>query len=314
MAKMFYSLEEAAERLGKTQDEVREMSKEGRLQEFRDRDKLMFKVDQVDLLAGDDGGEDPSDLSGVIPLADSTPGDSPALSDSGSMADFDLSESATGGAASSSGTELPLADTGAGAGPGGSGSASGFDFDDSESPKQKTGVSIFDADELDDADPSAVTQVSDGGLDDLSLEPVGSGSGLLDLTRESDDTSLGAVDFLEDLSSGEDSSAGGPPSGLFEGGADDGDVAIPAGAGMSPMGGMVAAEPYDGAGSGLVGGLAFGSVAALGLGVTIVLLAMLGALGGLATTVADNLWITVGALAGVTLVVGAIGFVLGNRS
>ncbi|TVQ32661.1 MAG: hypothetical protein EA376_04670 [Phycisphaeraceae bacterium] len=313
MAKMFYSLEEAADKLGKSQDEVREMAKEGRLQEFRDRDKLMFKVDQVDLLSGDEGGEDPSDLSSVIPLADSTPGDNPALSDSGSMTDFDMSESDIGGSASSSGTELPLADS-VGAGPGGSDSGGDFDISEGESPKQKTGVSIFDADELDDADPSAVTQVSDGGLDDLSLEPVGSGSGLLDLTRESDDTSLGAVDFLEDLSSGDDSSAGGPPSGLFEGGSDEGDVAIPAGAGASPMGGMIAAEPYDGAGSGLVGGLAFGSVAALGLGVTIVLLAMLGALGGLATTVADNLWITVGALAGVTLVVGAVGFVLGNRS
>ena len=50
MAKMFYSLEEAAKRLGKTVDEVRIMSGKGVLTEFRDGDRLIFKVDQVDLL------------------------------------------------------------------------------------------------------------------------------------------------------------------------------------------------------------------------------------------------------------------------
>ncbi len=65
MAKMFYSLDEAAAKLGKTAAEVREMASRGQLQEFRDRERLMFKREQVDLLAG--GGED----DGVIPLADS---------------------------------------------------------------------------------------------------------------------------------------------------------------------------------------------------------------------------------------------------
>ena len=54
MAKMFYTIEEVCEKLAKSEDEVREMATSGQIQEFRDRDKLMFKVDQIDLLAGDD--------------------------------------------------------------------------------------------------------------------------------------------------------------------------------------------------------------------------------------------------------------------
>jgi excisionase family DNA binding protein len=52
MAKMFYSLEEAAQKLGATEDQVKQMAGSGKLQQFRDRDKLMFKRDQVDALAG----------------------------------------------------------------------------------------------------------------------------------------------------------------------------------------------------------------------------------------------------------------------
>lgn len=61
MAKMFYSLEEAAAKLGKSEAEVKQMAASGQLQEFRDRDRLVFKREQVDLLAG---GDD------AIPLAD----------------------------------------------------------------------------------------------------------------------------------------------------------------------------------------------------------------------------------------------------
>lgn len=70
-----------------------------------------------------------------------------------------------------------------------------------ENPKQATGISVFDAGEVDEADPMAATIVTDAGIsddDDLSLDSVGSGSGLLDLTRESDDTSLGA-ELLDEI-------------------------------------------------------------------------------------------------------------------
>lgn len=235
MAKMFYTLEETAEILGKSTGEVKGMVTSGKLKEFRDRDSLIFKKEQVDLLAdkGDDGG---------IPLADSKGG---------------------------SGLTLSLDDSGGGSG--------GIQID--ESPKEKSGISIFDTEDLDTADPSAVTQVSNTGQQELTMESVGSGSGLLDLTREGDDTSLGA-DLLEDVYQGDESSGSEgdtqAASGLFESTSAPSDVS--SGAAMAGMGSMamVAAEPYDGTGSGLVGGAAFGAIVVLAVAITAMLLALVG--------------------------------------
>ena len=77
MAKMFYTLEEVCQKLGKNEDEVKEMVRTGQIQEFRDRDKLMFKVEQVDLLAG--GEEDTSEVH--LELEDTSGGSGVALKD-----------------------------------------------------------------------------------------------------------------------------------------------------------------------------------------------------------------------------------------
>ncbi|MBT5365387.1 MAG: helix-turn-helix domain-containing protein, partial [Phycisphaerae bacterium] len=53
MAKLFYTLTETSDLLGKSEDEVREMAKSGKLEEMRDGDSIMFKRQQVDLLVGD---------------------------------------------------------------------------------------------------------------------------------------------------------------------------------------------------------------------------------------------------------------------
>ena len=55
MAGMFYSLQEAAERLNKTEGELRDIVKAGRLREFRDGPNLLFKVDEVEALVVDEG-------------------------------------------------------------------------------------------------------------------------------------------------------------------------------------------------------------------------------------------------------------------
>lgn len=71
----------------------------------------------------------------------------------------------------------------------------------------KVGISVFDDDELDvESDPMGETQIS-AGVEEL--ETVGSGSGLLDLTRESDDTSLGAelLDVISPTDGGETQTA-----------------------------------------------------------------------------------------------------------
>jgi hypothetical protein len=53
MAGMFYSLKESAEKLNKTEEEIKQMVKDGLLREFRDGADLLFKVDEVEALMSD---------------------------------------------------------------------------------------------------------------------------------------------------------------------------------------------------------------------------------------------------------------------
>ena len=50
MAGMFYSLQEAAEKLNISEDQLKELAQEGKLREFRDGPNLLFKVDEVEAL------------------------------------------------------------------------------------------------------------------------------------------------------------------------------------------------------------------------------------------------------------------------
>jgi excisionase family DNA binding protein len=50
MAGMFYSLQEAAEKLNLTEEQLKELVQEGRLREFRDGPNLLFKIDEVEAL------------------------------------------------------------------------------------------------------------------------------------------------------------------------------------------------------------------------------------------------------------------------
>jgi len=275
MAKMFYTLEETAEMLGTSTDEVKGMVASGKLKEFRDRDKLIFKKEQVDLLAhNDDDG---------IPLADSRGG---------------------------SGISLSLDDSSGGSG-GGSG---GIQID--ESPKEKSGISIFDTEDLDTADPSAVTQVSSTGAQELTMDSVGSGSGLLDLTREGDDTSLGA-DLIENVYDNDEGGSEGDTqaaSGLFESTSAASDVST--GSALTSGSGVVMyAEPYDGAGSGFVGGAALGAVAILSVAITGVMLSLVGVIDNPVvnmTTGGGIMWLGIGAA--FVVVCTVVGWVLGKKS
>ena len=133
--KMYYTEEEAAHRLGISQAELSTYVRDGKLRVFPDGMKKMFRVDQVDELAGGEG-------------------DAVSLSEAESR------------------VSKPREDSGI----------------------SSEGISIFDAEDLEVgvADPMAKTQITASIEDQINLEGVGSGSGLLDLTRESDDTSLGA--------------------------------------------------------------------------------------------------------------------------
>ena len=205
MAKMFYTLDETKAALGKSEDELKQYAREGRLREFRDGARLMYKADQVDQLRVEltTGGTVPTDLgpsdsgagvgladnaapsgSGVVSLADTDFGKSgqvtPAKGDTSLAEDLGLSGSIGG-------VPSPAK---AGTGTGMSGSAGG----------SRAGITVFDVDDAHRADPSAQTAVGGSGVHEPStLEGVGSGSGLLDLARDRDDTSLGA-EVLDEIS------------------------------------------------------------------------------------------------------------------
>ncbi len=266
MAKMFYTLEEAAKKLGVSAEKVREMASSGQLQEFRDRDKLVFKREQVDLLGG---GDEPD---ATIPLADS--GELPLAMD----------ESKAGSSA---------------------GSVSGGTVG---STKERSGISIFEPEEGEDVDPSAQTQVTPSGLGGTLGDPNASGSGLMGLAQEADDTSLGG-NLLDDAygGGGGGGGEGGQGGALFE----PAGVASDVSGGMGGGGVLVMAEPYDGPGSGLVGGLAFGMVAVL----AVMLAGVLGALTGgspIMALFAENLWMWVGIMAALPVVGGVVGFLIGR--
>jgi len=192
MAKMFYNVEEASKKLGLSEAELKDLVKAGKLREFRDAGSFNYKVDEVDRLVTAGQGSAPA-----APAA-SRPPVAPSASTSGEIILEPAEES--GIELAGSGTDM--------LGLSGSGTASPSASGTRAAQKAKgdtvvpsVGVNVFDDDELDEhVDPLAQTAVTDVG--GLGLEGIGSGSGILDLTRESDDTSLGQ-ELLEAISTGE---------------------------------------------------------------------------------------------------------------
>ncbi len=228
MAKMFYTLDETKAALGQTEDQIKQLTREGRLREFRDGPRLMFKSDQVDALKAQMGG-------GEIDFADSGVPLSLADTRGGSGTNLGLADSIGSGLASGSGlagisgSGLGSGLAGGGAGSGmmnlkddtalaadlglsgtvggipspGRSSAGGTGTGMSGTVGTRQGINVFGDDTHMPVDPMAQTAMpgagSGGSVADLDLQGIGSGSGLLDLTRESDDTSLGA-ELLDEIS------------------------------------------------------------------------------------------------------------------
>ena len=254
---MFYTTDEAAQKLGVTGDQLKALVSENKLREFRDGARVMFKVDQVDKLFSDRKGGTASGTkagtAGPISLADSRAGTRGPQDSHGSdvisLADSQISspskdDTVVTGGGSKAGSK-------GGSGPG--------------------GQQVFKPGEVRSAETGAQTTIQSAIEDQLSLEGVGSGSGLLDLTRESDDTSLGA-ELLDEIYPGGDTKAEsgvGSASGIFEQ-TSAGTAAIPAtgsssglehmvSSGGAPAGLSEVAEVRDPT-SGAFGGFALASV------------------------------------------------------
>ncbi len=188
----YYTMDEARAKLGMSEVEIRALVVEGKLREFREGGIVRFRTEDIDRLSGGLGG-----LSQTGELV---------LEPAGSFA------GGTGAGGSSSIGGLDLTDAG-----GGDLLWLADEEDkeiDKKGPKKddtvvtSIGVSVFEEDELElDADPAAKTVLSGSGGAGAPMEGSGGGSGLLDLTRESDDTSLGA-ELLDEIYPDE---GGGPP-------------------------------------------------------------------------------------------------------
>ena len=189
-SKMYYTEQEAADMLGVSVEGLAQYVRDQRLQVFKDGDRNMYKGNEVEGLAGGTGGGGEVDL---VPAEDITLGDadpmarttldtpqSPediSLGDADPMARTVMDPSSDEDAITISDTDEPSSTGGK-----------------EDTVITAEGISIFDEEdlEIETADPMAKTQIAPSLEDQIALDGVGSGSGLLDLTQESDDTSLGA--------------------------------------------------------------------------------------------------------------------------
>jgi chemotaxis protein histidine kinase CheA len=242
MAGMFYSLQEAAEKLNKTEEELKQIVKEGKLREFRDGPNLLFKVEEVEALMSDTGvmpSEQTPEPEALEPeaaaLETSEPealepealepealeiealepealepealesealsleAPSPETPESEAPATEDLEEELLAPSEQAAGTsEILLApETGAPVAP--------SELTDADTALTGEGISVLgetDSDYQVTDDTLAETAVPTGTTpempleeieEDVNLDSFGSGSGLLDLSLQADDTSLGGI-------------------------------------------------------------------------------------------------------------------------
>lgn len=218
MAENFYSMQEAMDKLRKTEAEVQGLVKQGKLRQYMDAGKPVYKVQDVDALAEEIVGLDLSTI-GINLEEDlepeATAGD---VMEMGSELDLELEETA----------EIQLEPDETAVAPKKPKPAPEEDMDIKLQPESEGGFGLSQMGDLTMADTNvgtvginilsgtedaykltedtkAETQAPDSdeleeieSLDaDANLESFGSGSGLLDLSLQADDTSLGAV--LDDI-------------------------------------------------------------------------------------------------------------------
>lgn len=147
---------------------------------------------------------------------------------------------------------------------------------------------------------------------EIGLETVGSGSGLLDLTRESEETALGA-ELIEQVYRQDGGDSGAGATGLFAAVTDTGGSANAAPEVIAPSFTMVQ-ESYDGSWSGVGIGLMVAAFAGLVVVALIALSAVAGSGSGVAASMASNMAMWAGILAGVTAVFGVVGFFIGRAT
>lgn len=192
--KMYYTEEEAAAKLGCSTDELSQFVTDEKIRVFKDGLRNVYTGEEVDALAAERGmvSEEPQEPE-ELELAPAEPEELDL-----SVVDEEI--------------ELTPADTERDVISLSEAAEEPAPADKEDTVLSADGVSIFDdADfEVEGVDPMAQTQISPSLDEQIAMEGVGSGSGLLELTHGmSDDTSLGAEiwDFVgadgDDLVGGE---------------------------------------------------------------------------------------------------------------
>lgn len=212
MAEDFYTMQEVMEKLQKTEQEVQDLVKQGQLRQYMDAGKPMFKKEDINNLSEEMVGLDISSI-GLAP-DDSTP-----ELELEETSEIQLEPDESGPKTPPEEKIEPAEDLKS---EGGFGLSQMGDLSSADTNIGTVGINILsgteDAFKLTE-DTKAETQAAGAeeeveeieNLDaDSNLESFGSGSGLLDLSLQADDTSLGAV--LDDIL------PTGPEEGAPEGG------------------------------------------------------------------------------------------------
>jgi len=211
MAGMFYSLQESIAKLNKTEDQIKELIKQGKLREFRDGPNILFKVSDVEALAADEGvpikienleqspkPEQPIEPVEAIELE--LPPEVEKVPEAEKIAAEEISLEPE--------TAVPAAEGG---------------LTEDDTALTTEGISVLGetdkdyqitddtlAETIDTAEiigaPGKTGTTPEASLEeieeDVNLDTFGSGSGLLDLSLQADDTSLGGI--IDEIYTAED--------------------------------------------------------------------------------------------------------------
>ena len=365
MAKLFYTLQEAADRLNKTADQVMEMARNGQLQELQDKGETLFRRSAIDALVKDEGsgsfsleslevGNEGSSLSlggsgglddlGDLRLEDSsagapaakvggddlkleddalTLGDDLRLDDDLKLDDAPAAPIAASGADDSIGfDDLTLADddapapaAAARAAPAAPAPTEAFGLADTsggsmmmeDAPARSSGGSA--------AGTSAGTKSDDSMAftSGATLETVGGGSGLLDISSEE---SFFGAQMIEESMGGDEAAVNPDEAGeLFGGDVGAAEPAEPVTAGTAPsiaFGAQALAEARDPKFSGFsAGALVAAALALAAMGWAVAEMA-LGNYNDMGRMLAENWMYVLGGTAGAVLLFGGIGFGVGK--
>ncbi len=306
MAQQFYGVDEALEKLGLSADELKQLVRDGQLREFRDGGQIKYKGEEVDQLA-----ENLATLSGSL---GGTSGDLVLETSDESSMGLTGSDMLTLEESDRTEADAPV-----------------IDEQKEDTVITSVGVNVFDDEEDHEAaDPGAVTVVADRDKtgSSMSLESLsssgtagGSGSGLLDLTRESDDTSLGAelLDeiYTEDKESGMPDMGEATRAGLDAQADEEGEAApeleVPVAVSQPVRTAVVVQAGMSAMDTG-IGGAMVGALLSLGVAGVAISANMQGVVPSFVQTLYDNMPIFGGALGGITLVGFFVGLMVGKRA